>query len=104
MSEPIVVFARFLAKAGKEEEMKAALLQAIEPTRAEPDNILYDLHQAVDQPAVFFFHEHWTDEAALQRHMQTPHLKALAAAAEELQLEPFSVVIARMISAPAAEG
>lgn len=101
MSEPIVVFARFLAKAGKEEEMKAALLKAIDPTRAEPGNISYDLHQAPDQPAVFFFHERWKDEAALQQHMQTPHLKALAATAEELQLEPFSVVITDMISPPA---
>jgi len=100
MSDPIVVFARFLAKAGQEDALKAVLLKAVEPTRAEADNISYDLHQAVDQPAVFFFHEQWTDEAALQRHMETPHLKALVAAAEELQLEPFSVVISRMVSAP----
>lgn len=100
MAGPIVVFARFLAKQGKEDAMREALLKAIEPTRAEPDNISYDLHQAPDQPAVFFFHETWKDEAALQRHMETPHLKELAAAAEALQLEPFSVVVTRMISPP----
>lgn len=100
MSQPIVVFARFLAKAGKEEALKAELLKAIAPTRAEPDNIFYDLHQAPDQPAIFFFHESWKDEAALQQHMETPHLQALVAAAQSLQTEPFSVLVTRMISAP----
>ena len=32
--KPLVIFARLLAKAGKEEAMKAALLKMIEPTRA----------------------------------------------------------------------
>jgi len=77
------------------------LLKAIAPTRAEAGNLLYDLHQAPDQPAIFYFHEQWQDEAALQRHMETPHLKALAQAAEGLQVEPFSVLITRMISPPA---
>jgi quinol monooxygenase YgiN len=101
MPDQIVVFARFLAKAGKEEALKTELLKAIEPTRAESDNITYDLHQAVEQPAVFFFHEQWKDQAALQKHLETPHFKALAQAAEDLQAEPFSVVVTRMVSPPA---
>lgn len=101
MAEPLVVFARFLAKAGREEALKAELMKMIEPTRAEPDNIFYDLHQGADQPAVFMFHESWPDEAALKRHMDTPHFQAMDAAVEELQAEPYSVVLTRMASAPA---
>lgn len=60
------MFARFLAKHG-EEECSAELLKAVAPTRQEPDNIRYDLHQAADQPAVLF-HERWRDQAALRSH------------------------------------
>ena len=101
MAAPLVVFARFTAKAGKEEALKAELLKMIAPTRAEPDNIFYDLHQGVDQPAFLFFHESWRDEAALTRHMATPHFQAMDAAVETLQADPYSVVITRMTSAPA---
>jgi quinol monooxygenase YgiN len=102
MAEPIVTFARFLAKAGKEEALKAELLKMIEPTRAEAANVYYDLHQSVDQPAIFVFHEAWADEGALKAHMATPHFQALERAVEDLQAEPYSVVITRMTSTPAA--
>jgi quinol monooxygenase YgiN len=102
MAEPIVIFARFLAKAGKEDAMRTELLKMIEPTRAEATNLYYDLHQSADQPAIFVFHEAWADEAALKAHMATPHFQALEAAVEDLQAEPYSVVITRMISTPEA--
>lgn len=104
MAAPLVVFARFTAKAGKEEALKAELLKMIAPTRAEPDNIFYDLHQGVDQPAFLFFHESWPDEAALKRHMATPHFRAMDDAVQDLQADPYSVVITRMTSTPAEGG
>lgn len=102
MPQPLVVFARFLAKAGKEEALKAELLKMIAPTRAEPDNIFYDLHQAAEQPAAFYFHESWPDADALKRHMATPHFQAMDTAVQELMAEPYSVAQTRMISEPEA--
>ena len=80
----VTVVATFQARPGKEAELRAALLGLIAPTRKEAGCLNYDLHQAPDDPAKFLFHENWTTKAALDAHMQTPHLKALIPRADEL--------------------
>jgi quinol monooxygenase YgiN/quercetin dioxygenase-like cupin family protein len=61
---------------GKGEEVKRELLSLSAPTRAEPGSIRYDLYQSVDRADRFMRLEVWSDEAALERHKTTPHLKA----------------------------
>ncbi len=56
--------------------MRELLESLIAPTRAEADNVTYALHQGSQDPAVFIFIEHWTDQAALDAHLGTPHLQA----------------------------
>ena len=99
MAEPIVNFARLLAKAGKEEALKAECLKMIEPTRAEAGCISYDCHQSDENPSVFFFHESWADRDAIKQHMATPHMKSLDEAMADLSVE-HSVVSTTMISTP----
>jgi quinol monooxygenase YgiN len=98
MADPVIVFARFLAKAGQESALRDELLKMIAPTRDEGDNLFYDLHQSIEQPAVFMFHEGWRSAEALQRHMATPHFTAMDDAVQTLQAEPYSVVETNMIS------
>jgi beta-alanine degradation protein BauB len=59
-----------------EEEVKRELLSTTVPTRAEPDNIRYDLYQSTQNVDQFMRFEVWRTPEALEEHKQTPHLKA----------------------------
>ena len=74
----INVIARVKAAAGSENRLQDVLTACVEPTRQETGCHLYVLHQGVDDPTLFMFYETWTDKAALDAHMQTPHFKRLA--------------------------
>jgi hypothetical protein len=47
------------AARGKREELKAALDALIEPAKREDGDVNYDLHQGVEDPDFFTFHENW---------------------------------------------
>lgn len=61
---------------GNEEDLKRHLLSLEAPTLAEVGCIMYDLYQSTTKKNEFVRLEAWTDEAALEAHKQTPHLKA----------------------------
>lgn len=73
----VTVVATFQARPGKEAELRSALLGLVAPTRKEVGCLNYDLHQSPEDPAKFLFHENWTSKAALDAHLQTPHVQAL---------------------------
>ena len=84
MNTPITVVATFQARTGKESELRTALTGLLAPTREEAGCLNYDLHQAAENPAQFLFHENWTSKAALDAHLQSPHLKAFLPRADGL--------------------
>lgn len=73
----VTVVATFQAKPGKTEELKKALISFVAPTRKEAGCINYDLHQLPEDPSKFLFYENWTTKAALDVHLQTPHIQAV---------------------------
>ena len=75
--------ARIVAKPEKAEEVRELLLGLVEPTRKEAGCIRYDLHQDRQRPTEFVFLEEWTDEAALDEHLQMPYIQAAFARTEE---------------------
>ena len=77
------VIARFVAKAGRENELKELLRGMIAPTHAEPGEKVYDLFQS-DDPRRFYFVETFASQAAFDFHAQTPHFKALGPKVEAL--------------------
>lgn len=81
------------AKPGQEAALRAALLALIPTTRQEPGCLNYDLHQAVDDPSRFLFHENWTSKSHLDDHLARPHLQAFLARAGELLAEPPSITL-----------
>ncbi len=89
----LTVVATFEARPGKEAELRIVLTGLVAPTRQEAGCLNYDLHIAPENPATFLFHENWTTKAALDAHMQTPHLQALLPRVGELCVEPPAVVI-----------
>ncbi len=80
----VTVIATFEARPGKETELRNALIGLVAPTRQEAGCLNYDLHILPEQPAKFLFHENWTTKAALDTHLQTPHIQALLPRVGEL--------------------
>jgi len=88
----LTVVATFQARPGKESELRTALVGLVAPTRKESGCINYDLHISTDSPGRFLFHENWTGKAALDAHMQTPHIQALLPRVDELCAEPPAIL------------
>ena len=63
------------AKAGREDDLRAALEELIEPTRKEDGNHSYALHQGTEDPSLFIFYENWTSPEHLDAHLAAPHLQ-----------------------------
>jgi quinol monooxygenase YgiN len=94
----ISVVATIKAKLGQEEKVKQLLLGLVSPTRSEAGCINYDLHQAVDDKALFMFYENWTSKEDLDRHLAKPYLQAFLGQAEQILAEPVQIAILNMIS------
>lgn len=84
VTEVITVVADLKAKPGKEEELRKAALALIEPTRKEQGCIQYDLHVHLTDAGRVVFYENWATVKDLDRHGQSPHLKAFGAMAPDL--------------------
>ena len=87
----LTVVATFEARPGKEAELRAALIGLVAPTRKESGCINYDLHISTETPKKFLFHENWTSKAALDAHLQTPHIQALLPRVDDLCVEAPSI-------------
>ena len=81
MSELHVV-ATIPVKAEHVETLGTALAKLAEDTRQESGCLAYDLFESTAAPGVFVPVERWTDQAALDAHMQSPHVAAAFAAAD----------------------
>jgi quinol monooxygenase YgiN len=83
MSEVVVVGA-FVAREGKEDEAVEAFKGLVEPTHGEDGCILYALHRGNDDPRRLAFIERWESKALLQDHLESDHVKAVLAVADDL--------------------
>ncbi len=81
MSELHVV-ATIPVKAEHVESLATALAELAEATRQESGCLAYDLFESTAVPGVFVTIERWTDQAALDAHLQSPHVAAAFAAAD----------------------
>lgn len=80
----LTVIAHMRAQAGKEQELRDALVALIEPTSQETGFVNYDLHQSTEDPAVFYLYENWDSADALDAHLAAPHLQQFAGRLDEL--------------------
>ena len=72
-----VVSAHWRAKEGKSDRLAAVIEEMTTPSRAEPGNLFYQAHRAVDDPQLFYLYEQYADEAAYQAHMDSEHFTRL---------------------------
>jgi len=87
-NKKLSVLARVRAASGKEDELYRVLAALVPLTRTEDGCISYDLHQAQEDPALFFFYENWRSKKDLDDHFATPYLQAFLGKAPELLAEP----------------
>jgi len=88
-NKTVRVVARITARPEKAGELKALLSGLIDPTRREKGCISSQLLQNRADPADFTFIEEWENDAAIDAHFDTPHVKeALAKAPSLLAREP----------------
>ena len=87
--EKFTLIGQIKAKNGCEQAVKQELQVLIGKSRKELGNIHYDLYQAIDNEALFLFHESWKDQKALDEHMDSPYLKRFIAKESELLAEPI---------------
>ena len=80
----VVVVGSFVAREGKEDEARAAFEALVAPTHAEDGCILYALHQGNDDPQRLAFIERWESKELLGAHLESDHVKAVLAVADDL--------------------
>ena len=78
------VVAHLRAQEGRAAELGDVLEGLIEPTRAEPGNISYELLASLDDDRDFTFVEEYQDGDSLDAHFRTPHVEAALARMPEL--------------------
>src|SRR5688500_12062816 len=96
--EKIILVARLKVKDDAIEEAKKAAFDIVAASRAEEGNINYDVHQAVDDPTVFVWHETWATKAAVDEYFETDFFKEFSAKVGEIAAEPAQIILTRMIS------
>jgi quinol monooxygenase YgiN len=82
MSE-VVVVGSFVARDG-EKEARAAFEGLVSPTHAEGGCILYALHQGHDDRRTLAFVERWASKKAIDAQLDSEHVKAVLAKADDL--------------------
>lgn len=90
MSNALTLLVRIQAKAEQAEQVKAALLNILEPTRAEAGCVSYELYTDDKDPAVFIFVETWETRSHWEAHNEAPHLKVFLDLAETA-VENFAI-------------
>ncbi len=70
-----VVLARWTAQPGEEDAVAAAIDALIDPSRAEPGNLVYQPHRDPSDPRVFLLYEQYADVAAYQAHGESEHFQ-----------------------------
>ena len=78
----LIAFIR--AKKGMGDELGRRLWTLVEPARAEPGNINYDLHRSNDDPDVWVLYEKWKEASDLNGHFSLPYMKEFLAALPEV--------------------
>jgi quinol monooxygenase YgiN len=91
----------FTIKPGEVDAVRRAHLEMLEPTRAEPGCLGYDLYQSQENPAVMFFHESWSDSRALAAHMNTPNFyRYVRGEVDSRLVVPWTAHMMAMVSQP----
>jgi quinol monooxygenase YgiN len=88
-----VVVARYIARAGTEEQVAEHIAAMAAASRQEPGCLCYQPHRDPNDPQVFLLYEQYVDDAALQAHRDSAHFQrhVLGAVVELLSAREVAV-------------
>ncbi len=75
--KPFTMVVVVTVKEGTSKQFEEIFRPAIAPTRKEAGCIAYDLNRDLKEDTKFYIYERWRSLAALQSHLETPHIKTL---------------------------
>ncbi|AHF93288.1 antibiotic biosynthesis monooxygenase [Opitutaceae bacterium TAV5] len=102
-SGTVELFVRLQLKPGHKETFLSVMAENVRQSRLEPGNISFTAFEDRAQPDTLYLYERWKSQAALDAHMQTPHLKAVQAAASTSVSEAENLPIRDLHPVPPAE-
>jgi quinol monooxygenase YgiN len=79
------------SKPERRETLKTLLLALVQNSTKEAACLQYDLHQSVEDPEVFIFHEVWESEAGLKLHNEKSYLISFFENSKILLQEPVII-------------
>ena len=79
----LCIIGEFRARPGNERAVEAAIARVVPQSRREATCIGISAYRSRD-PARFFIHSRWTDEAAFEEHAKLPHTVEFLATIEPL--------------------
>jgi quinol monooxygenase YgiN len=91
MAASVHVFARFLARPGKEQAVKTLLTALIAPARRELGCYQYDLLENPANPRELCIVERWDGDKAFDKHLEMPYLTSGMAQLGELLEVPSDI-------------
>ncbi len=92
-AKSLTVVAQIKAKSGKEAEIRQELLSLVAPSRKDAGCLNYDLHEGLNTPGLFMFHENWASKAHLDAHLKKPDLQAVLARVAQMTAEPPQITL-----------
>jgi quinol monooxygenase YgiN len=87
----LILTARFQARQNQQQQVKSELMALVEPSRADPACITFELHEATDDEAQFLLYEVWESREAFDRHIKQPFMQSYSARINKLLAEPRDV-------------
>ncbi|MDR1682564.1 MAG: antibiotic biosynthesis monooxygenase, partial [Candidatus Symbiothrix sp.] len=81
MSE-LKIVAAIVAKSEFQNDLEKTFQIVVDETRKEAGNILYELHQDINNPLKYIILETWQSQEAIDRHNESVHFKAFVNAIE----------------------
>lgn len=80
----VKIMATLKARPGRTDDLLALLAGMLDPSRAEPGNLRYDLWRDREDPDVFALDELYADMDAVTAHRATPHFQRYLAVINDL--------------------
>jgi quinol monooxygenase YgiN len=93
----LTIFARFHARAGKENLVASELRDAVGRVRKERGCLGIEVYRSVRDPGLFWLHSRWVNEAAFDRHAARPETIQFVDRVQPLIDHPFDVNRTRLL-------
>lgn len=85
------IIGEFRARPGQESGVEAAIRKVVPPTAREAPCLFIAAWRSNRDPALFFIHSRWADEAGFDAHAALPHTSEFLSAVEPLLTHHVSV-------------